>query len=651
MAIFTLNLYHDGVFVPIPLKYMEGGFKVVNDIQFEDMRIGDLFKVVTRLVLNPPKGLYYCLPGTTLTRGIRPLKTEKDMKAFIKVGFENGFKVELYTEYYDYDVMGYTNNDNLHRIDENIDEPNDVGKGNFIGSRDNPIPSLSDKYILEENDPDDNLIDVDIKIKRAVRSDNKSLLDNVGRDIELDSHKGLIEAVKTWLPQAEHDALHTSSRLISKQLQVALLFENGNNIVSLDSSKHSAIGKPIITMLEDIRVYIMQRIWHMSKKASACDDIITPSIRNHLEVLKDKQRKWTVFPSGYQVVEVRKRDEAYGVNLISRKCGCRLWNLSGVPCIHVVAAFMHFKLNPDIRIGVAFNHLTNTPPLPPTVKTMPVRPRKNRIKHPSELDDQHHVSRVGRVMTCQKCWRPGHNKSSCTNPRRDKPYETDIPPMPHKRCVNTTKVGKAVKEVRDSKQRWVRVVLRGLWNNGKLRKQATCRVMLGVYGTMVEGLQEIGENQIIKDKDAMHEVMQEVMDEEERLHAEKEQRLDSEREHNGRIYQDWDQVSQDELIKGSTLSVLEVVDEAIQEHNDGLPSISEGQFQSLNQASGNSEHPISQHAPTLLETTTEESHTLRVPRPRPQIMPRGKSERIAKKRKFNYHADGTGKTPDKPFSL
>ncbi|GJQ90775.1 hypothetical protein Tco_0001914 [Tanacetum coccineum] len=163
-------------------------------------------QVVTRLVLNPPKGLYYCLPGTTLTRGIRPLKTEKDMEAFIKVGFENGFKVELYTKCYDYDVMGYTNNDNLHRIDENINKPDDVceeydedpenidfhvegeqdvvfekltiddpfltklvGKGNFIGSRDDPIPQLSGKYILEENDPDDNLIDAEYKIKKGVR--------------------------------------------------------------------------------------------------------------------------------------------------------------------------------------------------------------------------------------------------------------------------------------------------------------------------------------------------------------------------------------------------------------------------------------------------------------------------------------------------
>nr|GEV52592.1 RNA-directed DNA polymerase, eukaryota [Tanacetum cinerariifolium] len=73
MVVFTFNLHHD--------------------------------EVVTRLVLNPPKSLCYCLPGTISTRGIRPLNTYKDMEAFIKVGFENGFKVELYTECYDYDVM------------------------------------------------------------------------------------------------------------------------------------------------------------------------------------------------------------------------------------------------------------------------------------------------------------------------------------------------------------------------------------------------------------------------------------------------------------------------------------------------------------------------------------------------------------------
>lgn len=169
----------------------------------------------------------------------------------------------------------------------------------------------------------------------------------------------------------------------------------------------------------------------MSTKTSKCDDIITPSIRNHLEILKDKQRRWIVFPSAYQVVEVRKRNEVYGVNLITRECGCRLWNLSGVPCIHDVAAFMHFKLNPYIGVSSWYSQSNwfdtyqfsikpvygskmwrstiNKPSLPPIVKVLPRRPRKNRMKHPSDIDDLHHVCRIRRVMTCQKCWRPSHN--------------------------------------------------------------------------------------------------------------------------------------------------------------------------------------------------------------------------------------------------
>ncbi|PWA98098.1 DNA replication helicase [Artemisia annua] len=67
-----------------------------------------------------------------------------------------------------------------------------------------------------------------------------------------------------------------------------------------------------------------------------------------LLLLQVEQRKWKVFPSGYEVVEVRRRDEAFGVNLMNRTCDCRLWNLTGVPCVHSVAAYMNQKMNPDL---------------------------------------------------------------------------------------------------------------------------------------------------------------------------------------------------------------------------------------------------------------------------------------------------------------
>ena len=141
------------------------------------------------------------------------------------------------------------------------------------------------------------------------------------------------------------------------------------------------------------------------------------------------------------------------------------------------------------------------------------------------------------------------------------------------------------------------------------------------------------------------EAEREVLEEEERKKAEKEQ--------NGKFYQDWDDLdwnndtfSENLMDRRATLSELAALDEAIDEHNATLPSISEG-VQDVSVEESQPE-PIPPH---LVQAPTEESQTERAPRPRPEVRPRPRSERIAKRRKFNYPVDGTGKTPDRPFSL
>lgn len=66
-------------------------------------------------------------------------------------------------------------------------------------------------------------------------------------------------------------------------------YENG-----ISESYHKAIldarHKPIITMLEDIRIYLMQRLVDMSKKARELHDDICPSVRKYLEKMKEEQR-------------------------------------------------------------------------------------------------------------------------------------------------------------------------------------------------------------------------------------------------------------------------------------------------------------------------------------------------------------------------
>ncbi|GJS85516.1 putative RNA-directed DNA polymerase [Tanacetum coccineum] len=122
---------------------------------------------------------------------------------------------------------------------------------------------------------------------------------------------------------------------------------------------------------------------------------------------------WIVFPSGFQKLEVRKGDQSYGVSLQHKVCQCRMWELSGVPCVHAVTTYMN--VGSDLDAGVSYwysreswfnayqfsikpvfgtnmwKRTNDVPPLPPIIRKMPVRPQKNRIKAPSETSGSQQV--------------------------------------------------------------------------------------------------------------------------------------------------------------------------------------------------------------------------------------------------------------------
>ncbi|GJY80181.1 hypothetical protein Tco_0492932 [Tanacetum coccineum] len=230
------------------------------------------------------------------------------------------------------------------------------------------------------------------------------LADGKGLTIISDGHKGLIEAVGSWLSEIKSLDVEAYNWLVKRNPNTwcrayfemdrcTSAFENGIS-ESFNSRILSARGKPIITMLEDIRIYLMQR------------------------AMKKKQRNWQVFSSGFQEVEVRKTDEAYGVNMNIRKCVCRMWELIGLPYAHAVAAYLHCNLEIGVR-SKNWKPSVLPAPLPPIERKLPCRPRKQRIRHPSENDNE--ISRVGRVMHYHRCWEASHNKTNCTKPQVDKP--------------------------------------------------------------------------------------------------------------------------------------------------------------------------------------------------------------------------------------
>nr|GEV51638.1 hypothetical protein [Tanacetum cinerariifolium] len=76
--------------------------------------------------------------------------------------------------------------------------------------------------------------------------------------------------------------------------------------------------KPIITMLEDIRTYLMQIMIVMNQKATSLVDPICPSIKKEIEKLKVKQRYWVVVVSEFQEFEVRKAGDGFGMNEVAK---------------------------------------------------------------------------------------------------------------------------------------------------------------------------------------------------------------------------------------------------------------------------------------------------------------------------------------------
>ncbi|GKC71413.1 multidrug resistance-associated protein 5 [Tanacetum coccineum] len=90
--------------------------------------------------------------------------------------------------------------------------------------------------------------------------------------------------------------------------------------------------KPLLTMLEAIRVIVFER---MNK-------------------MREISRKWNpgfwhVIPAGRNLFDVRSGSEGFTVDEGKRKCSCRMWQLSGLPCVHATKSMYSTVLPPKPR--------------------------------------------------------------------------------------------------------------------------------------------------------------------------------------------------------------------------------------------------------------------------------------------------------------
>ncbi|XP_076932443.1 uncharacterized protein LOC143597974 [Bidens hawaiensis] len=240
-----------------------------------------------------------------------------------------------------------------------------------------------------------------------------------------------------WLSniRPEHWSLsHFTGRALSDVLL--------NNMCEVFNAKLlEARDKPIITMLEYIREYLMRRIVNVMKVIDKCEGMLTPYATTIFETVKKDASSWNG-EEHYQVSG--PHGDQCVVNMRDKSCTCRIWEVTGIPCKHAVASIW-VKRKHDRSVGIpetfvneiygmerwkaVYKHKvyplngislwekSQVPTIiaPPKYHKPIGRPKKSRKRSAVEIEEGGaSKKKKNGQYGCSKCGKKGHNVRSCT---------------------------------------------------------------------------------------------------------------------------------------------------------------------------------------------------------------------------------------------
>nr|KAJ0199436.1 hypothetical protein LSAT_V11C600338640 [Lactuca sativa] len=202
------------------------------------------------------------------------------------------------------------------------------------------------------------------------------------------SFKVVMKEIETLNPEAHQYLMEkdpkTWSRAFFQTGRCCDAVENGFsesfNVVIVDARK-----KPIITMLEEIRLYMMDKIYNIKLKGQQWGNHICPEIRDKVNFLKKAQRH-------------------YQTTCLATTTFRKAYN---------------YRISP-MNSSDMWPETNYTPPLPPINRRMPGRPTTKRKKSTTENTGTHRVSKAGKKIRCSICKEIGHNKATCPQRRPQK---------------------------------------------------------------------------------------------------------------------------------------------------------------------------------------------------------------------------------------
>ncbi|GAA0140389.1 hypothetical protein LIER_35227 [Lithospermum erythrorhizon] len=249
--------------------------------------------------------------------------------------------------------------------------------------------------------------------------------------------KEMDAAAYEWISTNAGNPKHWCKAFFSVELKSDMLCNNLSE--SFNSFILSAKDKPIITMLERIRRFLMERIKDRKFSIGTKPGPICPKITKILD-------RRTIYADGYTYtwngvdgfkVYSHKGDH-YKVDLRKKECSCRIWKLSDIPCIHAILAIYSRKQDLVNHVSNCYQLTTfgwmyenvlkpmtgpsewentdNITLLPPKYVRQAGRPKLSIRKDITEIKNykgKQHLTKWY-THTCKYCGVLGHNVRTCT---------------------------------------------------------------------------------------------------------------------------------------------------------------------------------------------------------------------------------------------
>ncbi|XP_056691615.1 uncharacterized protein [Spinacia oleracea] len=209
--------------------------------------------------------------------------------------------------------------------------------------------------------------------------------------------------------------------------------ESFNNVLK------QARDKPILTQMEWMRRYVMQRNCQKREVVHSVPGRFMPYVKKQFDWAGKIRKFNNLTRSSEHFFEVENNSERFLVNLEDKKCTCFSWELTGIPCHHAYACILYMRADPEDYVHDFYSkkrymdayepvllpmpgpkEWEKTPfpePVPAPFRKMSGRPSKR--KRTKELGEEaEKVAEVveavirlgGKANRCSNCRQYAHNK-------------------------------------------------------------------------------------------------------------------------------------------------------------------------------------------------------------------------------------------------